>query len=215
VQLQDIDMSFTSLAPNMQSDVTNSVTGLSGLGNIGPIGQNSVADQTQQMANNPIYGQQSPFQPPLGAKPGYDDPMARQSNSLLNFVRPGYDDPGYGGSTGSFGKGMIDFNKVLGGYGSPAPVSGLGNVGPIGGISGLGNVGPIGQGPAPVSGLGNVGPIGGAQNRLATPQPGGVIGSKAPIAQPNPNVGGSIGSTQYRGGLRPAPANYRPPMRRR
>ena len=28
-------------------------------------GYNPVADQTQQMANNPVYGQNSPFQPPM------------------------------------------------------------------------------------------------------------------------------------------------------
>lgn len=139
---------------------------------------NPVADQTQQMANNPIYGQESPFQPPrqqpgMPAVIGGDDPM---------------------GMNMGFGKGMGMMPGQM-----------------VGGPAGR----PIFRGfpmepyqPNPLQGT----PM--QQMPLPMMQPGGSVGQQQ-MPQPMMPPSGSVGQQpRFTGGLRPAPRNYRAPVRR-
>jgi len=114
-----------------------------------------VADQTQQMANNPIYGQESPFQPPMPTQ----TPAAPIDSS----------------STG--GKSMGD-----------------------GAVWQIANT------------LGNQ--LGSQIQSMASQSPNtqsNVLGNAlANTVQQLPN---QVINTAFSGGLKPAPANYRPPMR--
>lgn len=123
---------------------------------------NPVADQTQQMANNPIYGQESPFQPPrqqpgMPAVIGGDDPM----NMNMGFGK---------------GMGMM-----------PGQMAG----GPAGR--------PIFRG-----------------FPMEPYQPNPLQGTPMQqMPQPMMPPGGSVGQQpRFTGGLRPAPRNYRAPVRR-
>jgi hypothetical protein len=188
-------------------------------------GQNPVADQTQQMANNPIYGQQSPFQPPSNSGQTQQNPNVgigfgmpadggKSGFGGIDWFGPKYD-PSMGGNQQLFD----EYNKQAqqdsyltfarqagyqygGGYqnwlkNQQNTQGGLLNGPQLGG-------GPAGQPPItnPLQG----GPLGG-------PQLGGGPAGQPPITnqprqqpQPQPNP-------QYGGGLRPAPRNYRPPQR--
>jgi hypothetical protein len=87
---------FGGMNPNAGMDV--------GMGYRDLAGQNPVAQQTQQMANNPIYGQGSPFQPPM-PNPG----MPVQSPG-----QPGFGPAPIGGGISGGGKsGMNNDNSYI------------------------------------------------------------------------------------------------------
>lgn len=112
-------------------------------------GVNPVAEQTQQMANNPIYTETSPFQPPQAqTQPLQANPLGGQAAV------------GGGSSGGGKAMGMMPGQLVGGAFGKP-----------------------IFRGPA-----------------------------MEPY-QPNPLQGTPMAQPQFTGGLRPAPTNYRPPIR--
>lgn len=184
-----------------------------GMGYRDLIGQNPVADQTQQQIANPIYGQQSPFQPPtniggIPAEIGSFDPMPM---------------PGMGGK-GGFGGGMMPPGVRIGlpyePY-QPNPLEGT----PAGGRGQLAG-GPAGQ---PILGGGQPQPVpmmrnfpGYDFNGEPTPQPihmmqnftgGGVSGLPVSNARQVPVPQQPVSNARMVGGLKPAPRNYRPPMR--
>ena len=142
-------------------------------------GTNPVADQTQQMANNPVYGQQSPFQPPQ-PNPGLPPNV------------------GIGGGPAPIdGMGNMGFGKGMGGgmFGLP-PGVGIGlpydmpQTPPLQGTPMQGSGGQLVGGPA---GKPITNPVSNAR--------------QVPIQQTQPQQ-------RFAGGLRPAPRNYRPPVRR-
>jgi hypothetical protein len=179
--------------------------------------------------DNPVYGQQSPFQPPTNIGGG---------NAQIGVPTVGY--PGSAPQNG------VDIGNIFSGITSEIGNSIIGGIGGKGGFNG-GNAqiglpgGPqFGGGMIPpgISGLGQVKldangqPIAGSgtfngqapTNRLSGMQPQQPISSPrqvpAPANRPVFNQanqpGGVIGSQQqFRGGLRPAPRNYRPPTRTR
>ena len=103
-------------------------------------GQNPVADQTQQMANNPIYGQQSPFQPPSNSGQTQQNP-----NVGIGFGMPA--DGGMFGGKSGFGGMLPFFNnpQLPGGPGGQFPITNPLQGGPLNGPQ-LGG-GPAGQPP--------------------------------------------------------------------
>lgn len=150
-------------------------------------GYNPVADQTQQQIANPIYGQSSPFQPPMPAQ-GIPPVQA-------------------GGVSGG-GKTMDALNEfnlqtqAAGGMPMMEPYQ-----------------------PNPLQGTPMQRPgqlVGGPVGRPIIGQPGGVIGGSpqrrgqlvgGPVGRPIVNQPGQPGGV-IGGGLKPAPRNYRPPVRR-
>jgi hypothetical protein len=173
-------------------------------------GQNPVAEQTQQMANNPIYGQESPFQPPrqqpgMPAVIGGDDPMGMNMGGLMGG-KGGFGGPGQlvGGPAGQ---------PILGpGQRMPEPMMPPG--------------GSVGQQPIPLPMMYNF--VGGgdtgnnAPMQTGRPLQGTLPGSNIPytianepITPPNRGqlVGGPAGQPIMGGGLKPQPRNYRAPMR--
>jgi len=197
--------------------------------NAGSLG--GIAQQTQQQTANPIYGQSSPFQPPpppnmesqfVPMMQNFTYGMEPQPIGMMqNFVggghtgdtgmRPGVEKgfgpaPIDGGSMGgkSMGGGMfipdprLGFGGSIGyGYDDPMrsnPSQGLGQL--VGGPAGK----PIfgGNTPQPVPMMKNF------------PEPGMPPKTRLQdIARP----GLDTTASGFQGGLRPAPRNYRPPMR--
>lgn len=157
-------MSFSSgfggMNPNAGMDV--------GMGYRDLAGQNPVAEQTQQMANNPIYGQGSPFQPPM--------PNADMNPNVSKGFGPAPIDTNM-----SFGKNMGSAAFLPMFYKVNSMVNDV-----------FGNQTPN------------------TANQSPTPQ-GNILGnSLANSASQLPN---QAVNESFQGGLRPAPANYRPPMR--
>ena len=158
-------------------------------------GQNPVAEQTQQMANNPIYGQGSPFQPPM---PNPTQPMMNPNVSkgfgpapIDTNISESWLPPGQGIWYGP----PTDFNAP-----PTQPSSGGGK------SIGSGFMGTV------VNSLGNQlgNQIQGMADR-APSQQGNVLGSAlANVARQFPS---QIVNQSFQGGLRPAPRNYRPPVR--
>ena len=169
---------------------------------------NPVADQTQQMANNPIYGQESPFQPP------------RQQPGMPAVI--GGDDPMYNRGM-SFGKGGFGGPGQLAGGPAGQPILGPGQQMPLPMMQDGGSVGQQ-QMPLPMmynfAGGGDTG--NNAPMPTGRPLQGKLPGSNIPYAIGNepitpPNrgqlVGGPAGRPIVGGGLKPQPRNYRAPVR--
>lgn len=189
-----------------------------------------IAGQTQQQANNPIYGQSSPFQPPppvgmmqnftggghtgdTGMRPGVEKGFGMPPNRLQDIAQPGYDDPGF--SSGGFGKAMGVLPFLPGPMGQ-AGAQFLGGVGQLAG-------GPAGQpilGGTPMQGRGQLagGPAGQPIIGGNTPQPVPMMqGFPEPGMPPKTRLQDiarpGYDDPGFQGGLKPAPRNYRPPMR--
>jgi len=251
-----MSMSAMPIMGDIGQSIGGSLGGGFGLGLPMEPGQNPVADQTQQMANNPIYGQQSPFQP-------------QQNRNVGIGFGPAPIDSGMGGGK-SFGGGMLPPNfgiglpmepyqpnplegspiADIGGGGLPNPIAGMPNIGAggqlIGGPAGKPILGPGQQMPLPMMPPG--GSVGQQQMPLPMMPPGGSVGQQQmPVGRPlqgklpGSNIpytigdepippisgarnigqiaGGPVGKPitnqpqPFRGGLKPAPRNYRPPQR--
>ena len=171
---------------------------------------NPVAEQTQQMAANPVYGQNSPFQPPRNVGSG----------QLQSLATPGYD-PIVGfpyGSPGRMVGGPAPIGQMPGQLaGGPAPID-TGNMGFGKSMAGPAMALSMMPGAAPLVGqmLQGPGQLAGGPAAIAQ-GPGQLAGGPAAIQQgPGQIAGGPapVGGPQFQGGLRPAPRNYRPPMRR-
>ena len=157
-------------------------------------GTNPVADQTQQMANNPIYGQQSPFQP-AQPNPG---PAPIGDTGNMGFGK-GMGSNGQLGNPGGYIDGGMGFGKAFG-HG-PYPAIPIGpNPIPIDGTNPLQGTPIFGGVPShPVQGIQQ--PVSNAR-QVPIQQP--VSNARqVPIQQPQQN---------FSGGLKPAPRNYRPPQ---
>lgn len=187
--------------------------------NAGSLG--GIAQQTQQQTANPIYGQSSPFQPPpVGMMQNFTGEGAQPQpiGMMQNFVgegaqpgmRPGVEKgfgpaPIDGGSMGgkSMGGGMFIPDPRVGfggsvGYGYDDPMRGNPLQGPgqlVGGPAGKPILG--GNTPQPVPMM------------QGFPEPAPMKTRLQDIARP----GLDTTASGFQGGLRPAPRNYRPPMR--
>lgn len=194
--------------------------------NAGSLG--GIAQQTQQQANNPIYGQGSPFQPPPANMESQFVPMMQNFTygmepppvnmepqpvpMMQNFVGGGLSDPmPYPGMRPGvekgFGPAPIDGGSMGGksmGGGMFIPDPRLG----FGGSIGYGYDDPMRSNPS--QGLGQLvgGPAGKPIFGGNTPQPAAKTRLQD-IARP----GLDNRASGFSGGLRPAPRNYRPPMR--
>lgn len=151
-------------------------------------------------ADSPIYGQQSPFQPP---SPNPTQPQ-QNPNIGMGFGMP--PDAGMFGGKSGFG-GLLPF------FNNPQLPSGPGQM----------YGGPVGQ---PIINPLQGSPIGGAQqgqlSRIARPGMDQQVRSPAPMttqAQVPQSTYGRVSNNKpqqplYRGGLRQPPNNYRPPIGR-
>lgn len=148
---------FSGINPN-----ANIGFGPAPIDNAGSLG--GIAEQTQQQANNPVYGQQSPFQPPM-PNPGMNP------------------------------------NVSIGG--GPAPID-----------NGMSFGKSTGSGPFEIIGnqLGNqvANQIKGMAAQSPNPQSNVLGNALANTARQAPN---QVMNSAFSGGLRPAPQNYRPPVR--
>lgn len=164
-------------------------------------------------ADNPVYGQQSPFQPP--------PPMAQGPDSFESIPTDTGNMSFGGGKMGQIAQGLDltpTFGVNPGGMSQAAPR--------VGGL--IGNV----LGSALDTGRGQIGapvfdPITGQTSRIpgmamANAFTGNVPGNRNIVQRPSlattPGYGNRPATlaprpTVFRGGLRPAPRNYRPPMR--
>lgn len=161
----------------------------------------SPGQQTQQQAQNPIYGQNSPFQPPappvggggfFGGKGGFGNigqvyPGGGGAGGPP-MATPGQDPTGFPGQVYPGGmQQMIDAqtNFLNNKIGSPGTINGV----PYHPLS---PPQPIPGGPGTINGV---------------PVPRSGLGYLGPIMQPIT----AQTQQQFQGGLRPPPRNYRPP----
>ena len=146
------------------------------------------------MAANPVYGQSSPFQPPRNVGNGQLQSLAtRGVDPIAGFPYSGAPQgPGQlAGGPAAIDTGNMGFGKSMAG---PAmALSMMPGAAPLAAQMLTGN-NPLMQGPGQMAG----GPA--AINQQG---PGQLAGGPA-----------AVGGPQFQGGLRPAPRNYRPPMRR-
>lgn len=170
--------------------------------NLADIGQ-----QTQQMANNPVYGQSSPFQPPQQPIGGNFFDALSKSLGMPQNTQPNNSipNPGIVGSGGG---------KMMGDLQAQPPM-----LNSVGGMMG-GKMGAIMDASAKAQNRGQLvgGPVdkpifgGGTPMQPPSNMVTEDIFGNQPLAQNRGQlVGGAVDKPIFRGGLRPAPRNYRAP----